>query len=89
MAHADHPAEGRSGPQRRDAASSPGATGGDRLMLVAVACCGAIPLALLIAAVATGSGLGGVSPWALVTLTVAFAAAMALSFRLMLRRGSD
>lgn len=61
----------------------------NRLMFAMVACCAAIPLALLVVAIAGGATLGDVNPWAWLLLVVALAAAMAMAVRTMLRGGAD
>lgn len=61
---------------------------GNWMMFAMVACCAAIPVALLIAAIAGGSAVGDVAPWAWALLVGAFVSAMAVAVRTMLRHRS-
>lgn len=83
----------REGRRPRDAAAADSdqsaSRSSNRLMFAMVACCAAIPLALLVIAIAGGATLGGVSPWAWGVLVVAFAAAMVVAARTMLRGEAD
>jgi len=61
---------------------------GNWMMFAMVACCAAIPVALLVTAIAGGSAVGDVAPWAWALLVGAFVAAMAFAVRTMLHHRS-
>jgi hypothetical protein len=78
------PTESHSPERDRDAeqTASPADRGANWMLVAMVACCAAIPLALVAVAVVGGSTFGSVSPFGWAILAAAFVAAMVVAHRI-------